>query len=52
MDIRSKNGFFIKYGGPGGFGGISVDTWILYGDKTKRLNGILWLKKEIHFIIN
>ena len=41
------NGFFIKYGGPGGFGGISVDTWILYGDKTKRLNGTLWLKKEI-----
>ena len=43
----NSNGFFIKYGGPGGFGGISVDTWILYGDKTKRLNGILWLKKEI-----
>ena len=43
----NSNGFYIRYGGGGGFGGKSVETWILYGDKTKRLNGILWLKKEI-----
>jgi hypothetical protein len=43
----NSNGIFIKYGGSGGFGGVSVDTWILYGDKTKNLNGILSLKKEV-----
>ena len=42
----NSNGLYIRYGGGGGFGGKSVETWILYGDKTKRLNGILWLKKE------
>ena len=34
-------------GGGGGFGGKSVESWILYGDKTKSLNGILWFKKQI-----
>ena len=43
----NSNGVFIHHGGPGGFGGVSADVWILYGDKTKRLNGILWFKKEI-----
>ena len=43
----NSNGVFIKYGGSGGFGGVSVDTWILYGYKTKNLNGILSLKKEV-----
>ena len=43
----NSNGIFIKYGGSGGFGGVSIDTWILYGDKTKNLNGILSLKKEV-----
>jgi len=43
----NSNGLYIRYGGGPGFGGKSVETWILYGDKTKRLNGILWLKKEI-----
>jgi len=43
----NSNGFYIKYGGSGGFGGKSVETLILYGDKTKKLNGILWLKKEV-----
>ena len=43
----NSNGLYIKYGGSPGFGGKSIDAWILYGSKTKNLNGILWLKKEI-----
>ena len=43
----NSNGIFIQYGGSGGFGGFSMDTWILYGDKNKNLNGILSIKKEI-----
>ena len=43
----NSNGLYIRYGGGGGFGGKSVESWILYGDKTKSLNGILWFKKQI-----
>jgi len=43
----NSNGLYIRYGGGPGFGGKSVETWILYGNKTKKLNGILWFKKEI-----
>ena len=43
----NSNGILVQYGGSGGFGGFSMDTWILYGDKNKNLNGILVLKKEI-----
>ena len=42
------NGLFIQYGaGSAGFGGKSIDTWVLYGDRTKKLIGRLKLKKEI-----
>ena len=42
-----SNGIYIKYGGSAGFGGQSIDAWLLYGDRTKMLNGIVWTKKEI-----
>ena len=42
-----SNGIYIKYGGLAGFGGKSIDAWLLYGNRTKRLNGIVWTKKKI-----
>ena len=42
------NGLLFSYGGGAGFGGESLNAFVLYGDKKKKINGIIRAKKEFY----
>jgi hypothetical protein len=42
------NGLLFSYGGDAGFGGKSLNAFVLYGDKNKKINGIIRSKKEFY----
>ena len=42
------NGLLFSYGGDAGFGGKSFNAFVLYGDKNKKINGIIRSKKEFY----